>query len=330
MIAFSAPVMRHLASLIVAAADASQQPSPAAGLSLSEPAQLAFDILIRISPRIDFFAKRRVQFVQQVLEALPSELKIEVAPSGAGAGGGGSAGSLPGVAGSAVAVRLRLATAFAGKTTVEYLHACRSLLPALCMLLTRFDGGNDPTGQTSSSKPFHHSLQRAAGLASPSALSSIPRQTLIYALELMAKLCNNPDNHSFLQQCPPALGTSLVQLLAVNNLRGELVVSEGLALQGDPLGRFRPPGAILLPRSSKLAPGVVSGGGFHTANLTSNNAYSTDYVDLELRDLALDLLALLCKFSRQNALCLIPKGVYHLLRIVQVGYTTYYSVMLIC
>lgn len=271
MVAFSAPVMRHLSSLLLLAAQSA---------TLGEATYLAMDILTRVTNRIDFFAKRRGQFTQQVLEPLPGDR------------------------GGASAAKLRLSTAFASSTANEYVTACRNIIPALFHII-RSDGTASDRG-----------LNRAAGIK---ARSSSSRLAIVSSLELLSKLANNPDNHSYFLHCPASIIQSLVQLLIVSNTRGEGLVPENQAVQGDPFGRFRPPATVLLPRATRLSQ-TPALGSFHSVNYSTNNSFAMDYVDLEVRDWALDLLSVLCKLSRNNMLGLVPKALPYLLRIVQAQY----------
>jgi hypothetical protein len=121
------------------------------------------------------------------------------------------------------------------------------------------------------------------------------RTLTLKALELLAKLASNADNAGYLARCPDALLSGLVQLLCVNNTVTEPLVPDVCFVNGDPVGRTRPPAAMLggpskiqkiqLPATSSsssssasssssgggAAGGSNSGGNQHNSNSNSNS-----------------------------------------------------------
>jgi hypothetical protein len=72
------------------------------------------------------------------------------------------------------------------------------------------------------------------------------RTMTLRAVELLGRIASNTDNAQYLARCPPELIEGLVQLLCASTTFAEPLVSDLCHINGDPLGRRRPPAAVHL------------------------------------------------------------------------------------
>lgn len=253
IIACNSTILRHLVFSLNAAA--------VLGAPL-EAAQLSLDILNNIANKIDFSARKRMQFVTGYIEDLPNDeltrdmLKFTASPH------------------------------MAHSTTHLYMYAARSLIAAI------------------------HSMIHEKTM--------INRNYVVKSLELLGKLAKDNDKESYFKGAlaAPVL-EQLAVLLAVGLGRYETnIVPENYGITGDVLGKSRPPLSGLpplvvqvqnyqVPTTLPLQPQLfqqqqarmseTSGIIVPSSNLTS------DQIDHEIRDLAIDCMLTLCRGNEKNA-----------------------------
>jgi hypothetical protein len=148
------------------------------------------------------------------------------------------------------------------------------------------------------------------------------------SLELLAKLLTANEKEPFVRcsSCPDVV-RMLTLYLAVSSSRIEpTIVPEGLAAIGDPMGRTRSllcalPPAVQQPSTFASAATSLTASQI-SANLKLIPAtfLTSDCIDFELRDLAIESLLMLCRSSVANADHLLdfPRATDLLLRIARV------------
>jgi hypothetical protein len=72
------------------------------------------------------------------------------------------------------------------------------------------------------------------------------RTLTLRAVELLGRVASNADNSAYLASCPQELLDSIVQLLCASTSFTEPLVSDVCKVNGDPLGRRRPPASVHL------------------------------------------------------------------------------------
>lgn len=170
----------------------------------------------------------------------------------------------------AALLKLKMTPAMSSTTSTQYIQILNAMMPALLRLVD------------------HE--------------TSIGRVYVMRSLELLSRMMQTIDNHSFFAAIPTHYFHTLFNLLLINNTRGEDLVPEAFAITCDPYGRSRPPHAAFV---ASVAIG---------ADLTLFH----DQYDLELREMALDQIKALCVINSNNTpkLLDIPSCIEVLYRIV--------------
>lgn len=246
-----------------------------------ESAQLAFDILLNIANKIDFSGKRRVQTVSGYVEDLPSDnFGRDV-------------------------LRFNASHHMAQSTTQVYMVAARSLVSAI----------------------YHFIHEK----------TMVNRYFLVKALDLLGKLAKDNEKESYVKGASAApMIDQLGLLLAVGLGRYETnIIPENYSISADTFGKSRPPLSSLpplvvhiqnlpstttIPLQALLLQQQQAKMNETSGVLTAPSNLTSDQIDHEIRDLAIDSMLTLCRANERNALHLLksPKLLQLLSKIASV------------
>jgi hypothetical protein len=124
------------------------------------------------------------------------------------------------------------------------------------------------------------------------------RFNVLRGLELLAKLASVPENSVVVARSPDSLLVALVDLLAASHTLLDPVVQStdhSAPVTGDSAGRLRTPGSLFTAYMSLGGGQSSAQQQAAAASLSCTGFFSADQCDLELRDLAVECLLVMCQ-----------------------------------